>query len=241
VREEKKALLFLPLCEPRFPSGLSGKSLCRSLREVVRTHESGAEIPGSAGAVRRATAWAYGPRLVPDMTTAIAKPSRQKLQAKTASRPRAVSGKLAEACRLMVEEGLTYQEAAAQAGLQTRSMYVAMQRTHVLRHLRRLREAFVERVCIDNPRHLVELRGQRANMGAAVKAVAQLETMRDAPLMAGASSQVPTMPGLVIVVNNAPSRLTQPDASEQPAAIDAEPVHAAAAGPDQVKRSAPTR
>jgi hypothetical protein len=104
-----------------------------------------------------------------------------------------------------------------------------------------LREAFVERVCIDNPRHLVELRGQRANMGAAVKAVAQLETMRDAPLMAGASSQVPTMPGLVIVVNNAPSRLTQPDASEQPAAIDAEPVHAAAAGPDQVKRSAPTR
>jgi predicted DNA-binding protein (UPF0251 family) len=162
------------------------------------------------------------------MTTELAKPSRQKLQAKTASKPGAVSGKLAEACRLMVEEGLTYQDAAAQAGLRTRSMYVALQRAHVLRHLRRLREAFVERVCIDNPRHLMELRSQRVNMGAAVKAIAQLETMNQ-PQQSGGIGAAPMMqPGLCIVVVQKSAPAQQPDTIEPAVVIDAEPVPTAA-------------
>lgn len=134
------------------------------------------------------------------MSSNTEQPSRQALQAKTASRPGKVTGKLAEACRLMVEEGLTYQEAAQQAGLHVRSMYVAMQRRHVLAHLRAMREVFVERICLENPRHLAELRGQRANMAAAVRAVGQLEMMRNEPRYPGG---VQTQPGLTVVIMGA--------------------------------------
>jgi hypothetical protein len=143
-------------------------------------------------------------------------PSRQAVQAKTASRPGQVTGKLKEACRLMVEEGLTYQQAAAQAGLHVRSVYSALQRPHVLQALRRMREVFVERLCLENPSHLAELRGQRSNMNAAVRAIVELEAIKDEPH--GRQSGMQTMPGLVVNIINTPS-LPRP-----PMTIDVEPM-----------------
>src|SRR6476659_2365593 len=109
------------------------------------------------------------------MSTDLAKPSRQAVH--TVTGPRRLSPKLRQACELMVEEGLDYQQAAERVGFRTHTMRLALSRPHVLRHLRRMREVFLERLCLENPKHLAELRAQRANMGAAVKSIAQLETM----------------------------------------------------------------
>jgi hypothetical protein len=158
------------------------------------------------------------------MSTNLAKPSRQAVH--MASGPRRLSPKLREACELMVEEGLDYQQAAERVGFQTRTMRLALQRPHVLKHLRRMREVFLERICLENPRHLAELRGQRSNMGAAVRAIGTLEAMNDVSKY-GSPRGVAMSPGLAIVIvdRHAPTaRPTTIDVTPKP---DREPDDAA--------------
>lgn len=83
-----------------------------------------------------------------DPLPATAAPSRQKLQVKTASRPKRVSGALRTACDLMIfGDGkgapLEWDEAAQQAGLTTRTMRLAMARPWVRAYLRVQREILV--------------------------------------------------------------------------------------------------
>jgi hypothetical protein len=66
-----------------------------------------------------------------------------------------------------------------------------------------MREVFLERVCLENPKHLAELRAQRSNMGAAVRAVSELESMNDAPKYGGRGSHF-VSPGLAIVLIDSP-------------------------------------
>jgi hypothetical protein len=124
-------------------------------------------------------------------------PSRQALQAKTASKPGHVTGRLKLACDLMVYSGLSWDKAAVQAGLTVRSMRLAMERPHVLRYLQDSREVFRVAACSSNILKLVELRDSSPNAMARVQAIKALEAIEDeSPRTAGRQ----TAPGLVVII-----------------------------------------
>jgi len=145
--------------------------------------------------VDRHCAWTH----VPIMSTNIA-PSRQALQAETASKPGQVTGRLRQACDLMVYNGLSWDKAAVQAGLTVRSMRLAMERPHVLRYLKDSRQVFRVAACSSNILKLVELRDSSPNAMARVQAIKALEGIEDES--PGTASRH-TMPGLLIIIEHA--------------------------------------
>ncbi len=131
------------------------------------------------------------------MRTEPAIPSRQAVQARTASKPGKVTGKLKAACDAIVHEAKPWNEAAVQAGLTVRSMRLALERPHVLAYLRTAKEVLRQSLCAANPRRLAELRDQSANPAAAVRAAVALEQLVGGVAAPGSAVQAP---GLVIVV-----------------------------------------
>jgi hypothetical protein len=132
------------------------------------------------------------------MTTDVAPPSRQKIQAQTASGRNKVTGALKVALDLIIHEGLDWEVAAAQAKLQVRTMRLAMRRPHVLAYLRAERHVVLASVVAQNPRRLQKLRDQDENRSAAVRAAGVLEAMNDNPMAQPGAMNV--SPGLTIVV-----------------------------------------
>jgi hypothetical protein len=137
--------------------------------------------------------------------------SRQTVQAKTASRPGKVTGKLKVAINLMIYEAKQWDEAARQADYSVRSMRLALERPHVLAYLRSAKEVFRQSLCAANPRRLAELRDQNENRAAAVNAVRALEGLGDEAVAPGGQQRTP---GLVIVINAAPTPATVPSVIE---------------------------
>ncbi|BEV44405.1 hypothetical protein [Afipia carboxidovorans] len=133
-----------------------------------------------------------------------AQPSRQAIQAKTASKPGRVTGKLAVAINLMIEEGTPWDKAATQAGLTVRSMRLAMQRPHVIQHIKVQREVFRAHACAGNIHRLVEMRDQDENKMAVVTAIKTLEQIGEAATVSGGAN---VSPGLVIVIQNGPQQI----------------------------------
>lgn len=136
-------------------------------------------------------------------------PSRQAIQAKTASKPRRVTGKLKTAIDLMVfgDEAATvyaWDEAARQAGLTVRTMRLALERQHVRRYLKDQQEVFRAAICAANPRRLAQIRDQDDNRSAAVKAIQVLEQRDTDPATASARTH---MPGVVIVIGQPPAHM----------------------------------
>ena len=132
------------------------------------------------------------------MTSDLA-PTRQAIQAKTASAPGKVSGALKLALDAIVHQGLTWEAAATHAKIQVRTMRLAMSKPHVLQYLRRERQVLLASYVAQNPRRLAQLRDQDENRAASVRAAATLEAMHDAPAARG-GSDVPVQPGLQIVI-----------------------------------------
>jgi hypothetical protein len=132
-------------------------------------------------------------------------PSRQAIQAQTASKPMRVTGKLAEAIDLMIEEGLLWDKAALQAGLTVRSMRLAMQRPHVIAYLKRRRDVFRTSACAANIHRLVEMRDQDDNKMASVTAIKVMEQIGNQQGFEGIGQSV--RPGVVIqILTQAPVR-----------------------------------
>jgi hypothetical protein len=143
------------------------------------------------------------------MTTNVAPPSRQKIQAQTASARNKVTGALKIALDLIIHEGLNWEDAATQAKLQVRTMRLAMRRPHVLQYLRAERQVLLASVVAQNPRRLQQLRDQDDNRAAAVRAAATLEAMHDSPTAQAGAMNV--KPGLTIqIIADAPPRVVGP-------------------------------
>jgi hypothetical protein len=139
--------------------------------------------------------------------------SRQAIQAETASKPGKVTGKLAVAVDLMIEQGLPWEQAALQAGITVRSMRLALSRPHVIRHIKEAREVFRQHVSAANIHRARELRDQDDNKMASISAMRFIEGLGDD---APGGSAAKSLPGLqiVVVTGNAsvPTINAQPDA-----------------------------
>lgn len=124
-------------------------------------------------------------------------PSRQAIQAKTASKPSRVTGKLADAIDLMIEEGKDWDKAALQAGLTVRTMRLAMQRPHVVTYLKARREVFRVNASAANIHRLVRLADQEENKAAAVSAIKAMEQIGESE---DSQRTAKYLPGLQIVI-----------------------------------------
>lgn len=126
-----------------------------------------------------------------------------------------ISGKVKTAMDAMVWQGLNRKQAAELAGLKEHSLYVAFSRPHnkayYLSQLEVLRTSERAR----NIHRLVDIRDKADNMPA-VNAIKMLEQLGDDP---AANAQRVQQPGLVIMINTAPSAtppaVTVADTSQQ--------------------------
>jgi hypothetical protein len=137
--------------------------------------------------------------------------SRQAIQAKTASAPKRVTGKLKIACDLMVygdENKPIYQwdDAARQADLSVRAMRLALERPHVRAYLKAQQQVFRDSICAGNPRRLQQIRDQDENKAAAVRAIQVLERIDEE---AEARSANRSAPGVTINIMTTPSLTTE--------------------------------
>lgn len=112
-----------------------------------------------------------------------------------------VTGRIAEAVRLMIEEGKTYQEAAAAVGMHVRLMRKAIERPHVLSYIRQQRQVFRATINASNDLRLAAVRDKSGNSMAVVQAVKALEQLDD-EVTARRGSGFSTSPGLVINILN---------------------------------------
>jgi hypothetical protein len=151
------------------------------------------------------------------MSTDLAHPSRQALAAQDRSLPNRVTGRLLRAITEMVWAGASRKQAAATAGMTDHSLRQALRRPHVITFYRRelgiLRESGRARAF----HRLEELSQQDENKAAAVKACQIVLGEGDDDHAPGRGGMA-TTPGLVIVVQGAPSHMPSPPT------IDAEPL-----------------
>jgi hypothetical protein len=139
-------------------------------------------------------------------------PSRQAIQAQTASRPLRVTGKLAIACKRIVWEGEELDIAAKAAGLTTRTLRLALERPHVISWIRAQREVFRAHVSAQNIHRAKKMRDESDNQMAALGAMKLIEQIGD---QSAPGAQQPASPGLVIVVmGNAAQPSTDPKVIE---------------------------
>jgi hypothetical protein len=88
---------------------------------------------------------------------------------------RRISGKLKVACDAMVWEGTPWQEAAAAANMQVRSMRKALEKPHVKSYLRQQRRDFAAAASATNLHRALQIRDQDSNPMAALHAAKAIE------------------------------------------------------------------
>lgn len=136
----------------------------------------------------------------PRMTAITVQPDRLS-PAANSEREHRITAKVRTAIEAMVWDALPRKEAAAKAGISEHGLYKALRsppvRALYLRELDVLRTSERAR----NIHTLVRVRDQTANQMASVQAVKTLEQMEEQQFTSAARSAVP---GLMIVVNNAP-------------------------------------
>jgi hypothetical protein len=126
-------------------------------------------------------------------------------------KPYIVSGKLATAIRLMIEDGTPWNEAA----ITVRHMRKAMADPRVIKWMKAERDVFRDHVCAGNIRRLAQIRDAADNMPA-VNAIKALEQLGDDEITGSTARQ--SLPGVVIqIVNNSDSdRSTLVNVSHEP-------------------------
>jgi hypothetical protein len=93
------------------------------------------------------------------------------------SAPKRVSGRLKAALDVMIFEGKPWNEAALQVKYSTRSMRLSMQKTHVMKYLRRQRGVYLAQMSGENIRAMKTVRDQQSNPAASVQAARALEAL----------------------------------------------------------------
>lgn len=111
----------------------------------------------------------------------------------------------------MVWHGKPYNKVAAEVGLTTRAMRLALGKPHVLAAMKRELQVLRSSEGPRNFHTLLQVRDQKKNQMARVQAVSKLEQLADEQ-HAGANKQ--SLPGLVVQINvGSDTRLTQPTAT----------------------------
>jgi hypothetical protein len=87
-----------------------------------------------------------------------------------------VRGKLRQALDLMIEEGITWQEAAKRLDYSVQSMRESFGRSHVLQYIKQRKQMHREAICMANHLRLAQIRDAADNMPA-VQAIKLLEEM----------------------------------------------------------------
>lgn len=126
--------------------------------------------------------------------------------AKKPNRNQRITKPIAEAIEYMVNEGLRFDAAALKANITVRAMRLALDKPHVIRHLKQRREVFRESICAGNIFKLAEIRDQDSNQMAALGAIKQLEQIGESADVAGATKRAP---GLVFIINNNAQQIEQ--------------------------------
>lgn len=123
-----------------------------------------------------------------------------------------VTGKASQLIDLMIEEGLTYQEAAKRINMHVRHARKAMDNPLVLNELRRRKQVFRAGISAANILRLAEIRDQQSNQMASLGAIKILEQIdEDNQSVAGRSSS----PGVTIVIG-APASVTAQQHRNEP-------------------------
>ena len=111
------------------------------------------------------------------------------------------------AVNAMVDEGLTWQDAAAKVGIQTRQLRRWLEKPLVLAFMRKQREMLRESELASNILYLGRIKRAAPNMPA-VNAILALERMGDATSAPGGG--LSHSPGITIQINTGPSDERQP-------------------------------
>jgi hypothetical protein len=148
-------------------------------------------------------------------------PTRQQLAAQGRSAPGKVTGKLKVAIELMVWRGDKRAAAAQAAGLQDRSLCVALSRPHVKGYYLHQLEVLRTSERARNIHTLAEVRDQTANQMARVNAVKALEQISDEPGSVGGALR---QAGIVIIVGAAPELMSHQPHNEAKPLIEHGPV-----------------
>jgi hypothetical protein len=110
-----------------------------------------------------------------------------------------VTGRLAEAIELMIEEGKPWDDAARTVGMSARSMRKALDKPHVIAFLRARKQVFRALASAGNISALVDVRQNSGNAMARVQAVRALEQLEE---QAGTAPHPQRAPGVVIVIES---------------------------------------
>lgn len=131
-------------------------------------------------------------------------PSRQPLATDRKPPALKVTGKVAQAITLMIQEGMPWDQAATAVGMPVRTMRRAIAKPHVLKYMKVEREVFRDHICAANIHRLAAIRDHKPNMPA-VNAILALERREDER----AQQQRQAVPGFVIVFKSeGPSGVT---------------------------------
>jgi hypothetical protein len=129
--------------------------------------------------------------------TTTEQPSHQAVAAKTRSAPQRVTGKLADAIHRMIDLGERWDDAARNVGLTARAMRKALDKPHVIAHLKQRKQVSREAASAANIKRLCEIRDAADNMPA-VQAIRELERLPDD----NASGARHLTPGFVVQIVN---------------------------------------
>ena len=124
--------------------------------------------------------------------------TNRQLSRRDASAPGRVTGKLRTACNAIVYEGLQLDQAAAQAGITTYRLRLALRKPHVMQYLRSEREVLRASMSGANILELGRIRSSSRNDNARVNAIKALEQM-DSAETARTSGHLRT-PGLIVQI-----------------------------------------
>jgi hypothetical protein len=139
------------------------------------------------------------------MTTDIAQPSRQALEAVNRSLPGKVTGRLKTAITAMVWDGASRKEAAQVAGLSDHGLRQALRRAHVKRFYLSELDVLKTSERARNVLALVDVRDNSSNSMSRVQAARSLEQLSEDGRPGHGYGSQPMVPGLVINIVTPPS------------------------------------
>lgn len=115
------------------------------------------------------------------------------------SRVLRVTGKLKTALDAIVWDGKPWEAAAVEAGLTTRAMRLALEKSHVIRYLREQKHVFRASASGANIHRAIELRDQDENKLASLQAIKFLEGEENKPAAVTPGRNV--TPGICVIIN----------------------------------------